>query len=135
MTNDLLNQADDNEEWVEVHTGAVTNTTPGSMVNVVINTTPICPNMSNKEFRNLIMRLRDTALILIKERIADVARWDQLAQDRAKFWFGRSDQYIRDKLKIGMPRLATAMQELQPEKIIRWDEQKNVQLCRYIQFG
>lgn len=118
----------ENEEWFEVHSGAVTNTNPGSMVYVTINTTPICPNMSNSEFRKLVMRLRDTALILIKERITDVSRWDKSAQDRAKFWFGRNDQYIRDKLKIGLPKLATAMQELQPEKIIRWDEQKDIQL-------
>jgi hypothetical protein len=121
-------ETSENEEWFEVHSGAVTNTNPGSMVDVIINTTPICPNMTNAEFRKLIMRLRDTALILIKERISDVARWDRLTQDRVKFWFGRSDQFIRDKLSIGLPKLATAMQQLQPEKIIRWDEQKGMQL-------
>ncbi|MEX3787712.1 hypothetical protein [Paraburkholderia sp. BR14374] len=115
MTNEFLTKnsqyfkTDENEEWTEVGT-AITNITPGSISNVVINTTPICPNMSNKEFRGLIMRLRDAALTLINERIADVARWDMSAQDRAKFWFGRSDQYIRDRLNIGLPRLAAAMQ-------------------------
>ncbi|MFP4892460.1 M35 family metallo-endopeptidase [Paraburkholderia sp. EG304] len=133
MTNEFLTKnsqyfkTDENEEWTKVGT-AITNAIPGSISNVVINTTPICPNMSNKEFRGLIMRLRDAALTLIKERIADVARWDMSAQDRAGIWFGRSDQYIRDKLNIGLPRLAAAMRELQPEKIIRWDEQKVVQL-------
>ncbi|MXN77885.1 hypothetical protein GR157_24455 [Burkholderia sp. 4701] len=107
-----------------VHDSAVTNTTPGSTVDVWVNTTPICANMSNKEFRALIMRLRDTAVILIKERIADVARWDASAKERAKFWFGRSDDVIRKKLSEGLPKLAVSMQELKPENIIRWDEQK-----------
>ncbi|MGF6932665.1 hypothetical protein OKW41_001804 [Paraburkholderia sp. UCT70] len=76
MTNDFSSKnsqylkTDENEEWAEVGT-AITNTTPASISNVVINTLPICENMSNAEFRNLIMRLRDAALILINERIAD----------------------------------------------------------------
>ncbi|APA85680.1 hypothetical protein BJG93_09960 [Paraburkholderia sprentiae WSM5005] len=121
-------KSDEDEEWILVHTGAVTNTTPGSLVHVTINTLPICENMSNAEFRRLIMRLRDAALTLINERIADVARWDKSAQDRVKRWFGRSDQFVHNRLSFGLPRLATAMQQLQPEKIIRWDEQKGMQI-------
>ncbi|KVR24093.1 hypothetical protein WK15_20770 [Burkholderia ubonensis] len=113
-----------NEGYELVHDSAATNTTPGSKVDVLVNTTPICPNMSNKEFRALIMRLRDTAVILIKERISDVARWDVSAQKRAQFWFGRADDALRMKLSAGLPKLAAAMQELKPENIIRWDEQK-----------
>ncbi|MFB9125526.1 hypothetical protein ACFFYR_21070 [Paraburkholderia dipogonis] len=37
----------ENEEWFEVHSIAVTNTNPGSMVYVSIDTTPICPNMTD----------------------------------------------------------------------------------------
>ncbi|WP_157648287.1 hypothetical protein [Burkholderia ubonensis] len=74
--------------------------------------------MSNKEFRALIMRLRDTAVILIKERISDVARWDVSAQKRAQFWFGRADDALRTKLGAGLPKLAVAMQELKPENIL-----------------
>ncbi|RQU85229.1 hypothetical protein DF133_26705 [Burkholderia cenocepacia] len=121
-------KVDKNEEWILVHSGAVTNTNPGSMVYVSINTTPICPNMTNKEFRELMMRLRDAAVILIEERISDLARWDKSARDRVQFWFGRSDEAIREILSCGLPRLAMAMRELQPEKIIRWDEQRGQQL-------
>lgn len=42
-------EVQESEEWVLVHSGAVTNTNPGSMVYISINTMPICPNMSNKE--------------------------------------------------------------------------------------
>ncbi|HEY1998244.1 M35 family metallo-endopeptidase [Paraburkholderia sp.] len=118
----------ENEEWIEVHSAAVTNTNPGSTVHVTINTTPICPNMSNGDFRKLIIRLRDTALVLIRERIADVTRWDQTAQDRAKIWFGRADEALRARLHAGLPKLAAAMQELKPENIVRWDKQANQNL-------
>lgn len=121
-------KAADDDEWALVHSGAVTNTNPGSKVYVSINTARICSNMSNKEFRSLIMRLRDTALILIQERITDLINWDQSAKDRVQFWFGRCDDSIRRKLESGLPKLAAAMLELEPEKIIRWDEQHKRQI-------
>ncbi|MBN3777457.1 hypothetical protein G3O06_07815 [Burkholderia sp. Ac-20345] len=117
-----------NDDYELVHDSATTNTTPGSKVYVDVNTTPICPNMTNKEFKALIIRLRNTALALIGERIADVARWDKTAQDRAQFWFGRKDSTIREILSTGLPKLAAAMRELQPEKVVKWDEQKGMQI-------
>jgi len=118
-------KASDNEEWFEVHSSAVTNTNPGSMVHVTINTTPVCPNMTNAEFRRLIERLRAAAVSLIRERIADVSRWDKPAKERAARWFGRADDVLRGKLANGLPRLASAMQELNPVNVIRWDQQTN----------
>lgn len=117
-----------NTEWQVVHDTAVTNTNPNSNVDVILNTTPICQNMSNKEFRNLIIRLRNTALILINERIADVARWGTVDRERAKFWFGRCDDALRSKLSTGLTNLAAAMQALKPDNIIRWDEQKAMKI-------
>jgi hypothetical protein len=118
-------KVNEEEEWITVHSTAVTNTNPGSMVHVTINTTPICTNMTNAEFRRLIERLRNTAVILVRERITDVSRWDQSAKDRAKRWFGRSDDALREKLASCLPRLASAMEELNPVNIIRWDQQTN----------
>lgn len=121
MAEGMTTQA--NDDWSHAGTGQ-TNSSVGSVQDVALDLTPICPNMSNKEFRALIMRLRDTAAILIKERISDVGRWDAPAQARAKFWFGRADDALRAKLSRGLPKLLAAMQELMPEKIIRWDQQK-----------
>jgi len=95
------------------------------MAYVTINTTPICPNMSNKEFRQLIMKARDAGISLIKERIAAVARWDAKEQDRAKTYFARADEEVRSTLAAGLPRLLAAMQELVPEKIVRWDSERS----------
>lgn len=111
----------DDTEWVTVHDSAMTNTDPDSMVNVTINTTPICHNMTNKQFAEIVMRARDAAITLIKDRIGAVARWDANEQARAKTYFGHADGEIRSTLTIGLPRLLAAMQELVPEKIVRWD--------------
>ncbi|WP_439891585.1 M35 family metallo-endopeptidase [Ralstonia sp. 25C] len=107
-----------------IHDTATTNTVPESKVPVPVNTARICPNYSNAEFRKLVMKLRGAAVILINDRIADVARWDNAAKERAEFWFGRADDALRLKLRDGLPKLASSMKELVPENIIRWDEQE-----------
>ncbi len=114
-----------NDGYELVHDSAATNTTPGSKVYVDVNTTPICPNMTNKQFADVVMRARDAGITLIKDRIAAVARWDRSEQDRAKTYFGRADEEIRSTLAAGLPRLLKAMQELVPEKIVRWDSDLN----------
>ena len=119
---------DDSENWVLVHSGAITNTNPGSMVYVSINTTPICSNMSNREFRKLIMKARDAAISLILQRIEGVTAWDKAEQARARLYFGRSDNDVRSVLAAGLPRLLNAMRALVPEKIVRWDDSMNRRL-------
>lgn len=112
---------DEDDEWVVVHQGAPTNTNPGSLVEMTINTRPICPNMTNKEFRKEVMRARDIGVELVKRRMKAVALWDEKEQERAQSYFGRADMEIRNTLGAGLPRLLRSMQELVPEKIIRWD--------------
>ncbi|AOI60707.1 M35 family metallo-endopeptidase [Burkholderia diffusa] len=113
------------DDYVLVHDTATTNTTPGSKVYVDLNTTPICPNMSNEQFAETVMRARDAAVVLIKDRIAAVAQWDASEQARATTYFGRADAVIRSTLSSCLPRLLAAMQELVPAKIVRWDSQVN----------
>ncbi|QGZ61217.1 M35 family metallo-endopeptidase [Paraburkholderia acidisoli] len=115
----------ENSEWVTVHDAACTNTDSDSCVDVVINTTPICPNMSNRQFTEAVVRARDAAISLIKDRIVAFSRWDIGEQTRAKIYFGRADQEIRGILAGGLPRLLAAVQELVPEKIVRWDSGLN----------
>ncbi|MGF6959819.1 M35 family metallo-endopeptidase [Paraburkholderia youngii] len=130
MTNEFLTKnsqyfkTDENEEWTEVGT-AITNTTPGSISNVVFNTTPICPNMRNKEFRNEVMRARDIGAELIKRRIEGLARWDEKEQERVKTFFARADETTKMVLSAGLPRLLAAMEQLAPEKIVRFDSDTN----------
>ncbi|MCC8395740.1 hypothetical protein LJ656_24455 [Paraburkholderia sp. MMS20-SJTR3] len=111
----------EDDDWIVVHPGTWTNTNPNSLVEVVINTTPICPNMSNKEFRKEVMRARDIGVSLIKQRIKAVALWEEKEQERAQAFFARSDVEMRTYLGTRLPRLMKAMQQLVPENIIRWD--------------
>lgn len=115
----------DNTEWVTVHDSAVTNTNVNSMVNVTINTTPICQNMTNQEFKKVISKVIDAAILLVKERIAAFSKWDEQERARVAYYFGRADEEIRSALATGLPRLLSALQELVPEKIVRWDDTLN----------
>lgn len=114
------------EEWVQIHSGAMTNTTPDSLVrvSVVQNTELICPAMSNKDFGILIMKLRDQALRLIKIRMDELEAWTPAAQRRVQRWFGISDNATRSILGSGLPRLYKSMTELRPENIIRYSEER-----------
>ncbi|WNC92485.1 hypothetical protein RI103_29935 [Paraburkholderia sp. FT54] len=84
--------------------------------------------MTNQEFRKVIIRVRDAAVTLVKERIAALAKWDAQERARAAWYFGRADEEIRSALATGLPRLLSAVQELVPEKIIRWDATLNKNL-------
>ncbi|MCA8093193.1 hypothetical protein LGM65_20265 [Burkholderia anthina] len=53
---------------------------------------------------------------------------DYVERARAHLYFGRADNDIRATLAIGLPKLLNAMQELVPEKIVRWDDTMNKQL-------
>lgn len=114
----------DSAEWKTVHDTAVTNTNPSSNVNVTLDPTPICSNMSNQEFRSSIVKSREEAAGLIRKRIAALAKWDASEQARAKKWFGRVDDATRHTLETGLPKLLEVMEDLKPENIIRWDQQK-----------
>ncbi|NUY30110.1 hypothetical protein F0160_06200 [Paraburkholderia sp. JPY303] len=115
----------DSTEWVTLDDTAFTNTIPGSNRDVTINTVPICSNMTNKEFRRQAMRARDIGVELIKKRIAGLARWDTREQDRVTTFFASADVHAKKVLCEGLPRLLAAMQELEPEKIVRWDSEIN----------
>ncbi|NML32550.1 M35 family metallo-endopeptidase [Paraburkholderia antibiotica] len=115
----------DDMEWHTVDDTAFTNTTPVSNRDVTINTTPICPNMTNKEFRKEAMRARDIGVELIKRRIEGLARWDEKEHERVSNFFGRADDATKKVLSDGLPRLLAAMQQLVPEKIVRWDSATN----------
>ncbi|MCA8094438.1 hypothetical protein LGM65_26790 [Burkholderia anthina] len=67
----------ENKEWFLVHSGAVTNTNPGSMVCVSIDTTPICPNMTDREFRITASRLIKWAIILVESGAADLNSYNK----------------------------------------------------------
>ncbi|WP_321877958.1 M35 family metallo-endopeptidase [Paraburkholderia bannensis] len=115
----------DNEEWFEVHSSAITNTNPASMVYVTIDTTPICPNMTDREFRKTILSLRDDAVTIIQQRQSELATWSLSSQDRVRAWFGSSDENLRQTLIIGLSALKTVMNGLTATNFIRPDPERD----------
>lgn len=113
--------ADEDKEWFLVHSGAVTNTTPGSMVHVYINTTPICPNMTNREFRVMVARLIKWSVILVDRRIADLEQYDKKIKNRMVYWFNRSDENTRRYLINGFSRQLAVLKTLTPHNFVRTD--------------
>lgn len=111
-------------DYVIAHDSAETNAVPGSQVHIDLDLTPICSNMTNKEFRESIIKSRAEALELIQTRITAVSKWDAREQARAKKWLGRSDDVTHSVLQAGLPKLLGAVTDLKPENIVRWDAQK-----------
>ncbi|UEP24236.1 hypothetical protein LL999_16425 [Burkholderia ambifaria] len=55
----------------------MTNTVRNSKLKVflTLNGPPICPGMTDAEFRKLVMELRDEGADLVKERLKRLAEW------------------------------------------------------------
>ncbi|WP_321878835.1 M35 family metallo-endopeptidase [Paraburkholderia bannensis] len=115
-----FDQSED-EEWFLIHDSAVTNTNPGSMVYVTIDTTPICPNMTDREFRIIAKRLLIWAVILVERRLADLNRYDNTTKQRMIYWFNRSDNSTRQYLITGFMRHLAALKSLTPASLVRSD--------------
>ncbi|WP_080427931.1 M35 family metallo-endopeptidase [Burkholderia ubonensis] len=109
-----------NGEWIHVGSGE-SNTVPGSKVVVPLsmNGPPICPNMTDAEFRKLVLGLRDEAVVIAKQRIAELARWTPDIQARVVEWFGSSESTIRTRLTTGLEALVTVMSNLTAKNFVR----------------
>ncbi|WP_080423388.1 M35 family metallo-endopeptidase [Burkholderia ubonensis] len=118
----------DGGEWFLVHSGAVTNTNPGSMVDVKINTEQICPNMTNKEFREMVLSKRDRAVSLVEARVKDLQHWSAADKARVQQWFGRSDENTRTILISGLTAIVRVLKELTGNNFTRWDSARNAHI-------
>mgnify|MGYP003583072012 FL=1 len=89
----------------------------------------ICPNMTNKEFCTLMLKLRDRAVVLLtRRRLPELERWDQEAQDRVKEWFGVADQPMRQYLQRGFTACVGVLRGLDCSNFVRYSEltRKNI---------
>ena len=83
----------------------------------------ICPNMTNREFCLLMMKLRDTAVNLIeRDRLPELERWDKVAQARVNEWFGVVDGPIRKHLQSGLAACKHVPEGLTCANFIRYSE-------------
>ncbi|WP_176046169.1 M35 family metallo-endopeptidase [Burkholderia sp. BCC1644] len=110
----------DNGDWIHVGKGE-SNTVLGSKVVIPLslNGPPICPNMTDAEFRKLVLGLRDEAVVITKQRIAELARWTPDIQARVAVWFGSPDKAIRTWLAAGLRALVIVMSDLTAKNFVR----------------
>jgi hypothetical protein len=81
----------------------------------------ICPNMTNKEFAALAMKLRDMAIAYItKKRLPELERWDKEAQALAKTWFGVADASLREHLQRGLAACVRVLEGLEAKNFVRF---------------
>ena len=108
-------------EYVCVHDSAVTNTVPGSKLKVflTLNGPPICPTMTDAEFRKLMMQLRDEGADLVRERLKRLAEWAPAERKRVWTWFGANDHEIRHRLATGLTSTLSVMRSLGPGNFLR----------------
>ncbi|SAK64156.1 peptidase M35 [Caballeronia catudaia] len=105
-------------ELFEVHS-SMTNTIEGSSVIIDVNTERICPNMTNKEFREMAERLIGWANVLLRRRLDDLRRNDAKTKERMRKWFGRDDATTRAYLLDGFTKVSAVMSDLKPTHLIR----------------
>jgi hypothetical protein len=90
----------------------------------------ICPNMTNKQFAMLAMRLRDMAVdCIVEKRLPELRRWDRAAQLRSKMWFGAADENIRDYLHQGLTACLQILRNLEPKNFVRYTEGGKLATC------
>ncbi len=64
--------------------------------NLVDDSERICANMSNAEFRSLVLRLRDTAVSCCGKRLVELRRWGHADRARVETWFGVANACLRE---------------------------------------
>ncbi|MGO4396586.1 PAAR domain-containing protein [Variovorax sp. M-6] len=80
----------------------------------------ICPNMTNREFCDRILKTRDDAVALISQRLSELDRWDSHAQVRVKKWFGHSGEDVRAYLRKGIGACERVLRGLKAENFVRY---------------
>ncbi|WP_089162941.1 M35 family metallo-endopeptidase [Caballeronia sordidicola] len=112
------------ENWVAVGT-ATTNRTPDSNVDIFLDldAPSICPNMTDAEFRAMVLKNRDRAVTHVDTRILDLKRWTAKDQARVALWFGSSSEDLRQRLMTGLTALARVLRDLQPKNFVRYSDE------------
>lgn len=84
----------------------------------------ICYDVKGKQFGELMMSLRDSAISYSQDRHAELLRWDEISKARTKRWFNSSDEEIRDYLLPIIDSVIRVLKTLTPENF-EYDTQEN----------
>lgn len=80
----------------------------------------ICPNMTNRQFCEKMLELRDKAILLIAEkRLPELTRWNANDMSRVEEWFGVADQSMREYLQKGLASCESVLRGMNCKNFIR----------------
>ena len=82
----------------------------------------ICPNMTNKQFAELIMRLSAELVRRTQNRLGELQRWNTQDQRNVVTWFGVADHATRETLLDGLGRMLRVLKSLTPANFVRYSE-------------
>ncbi|WP_439894298.1 hypothetical protein ACS7SF_22290 (plasmid) [Ralstonia sp. 25C] len=82
----------------------------------------ICPNMSNAEFAELVMKRCAELARRTQVRLNELKRWNAQDQSGVVLWFGVADSQTRQTLLDGLGRMLSIFKTLKPENFVRWSE-------------
>ncbi|MET3179537.1 UNVERIFIED_ORG: putative Zn-binding protein involved in type VI secretion [Variovorax guangxiensis] len=83
-------------------------------------TEKICPNMTNKQFCDKMLELRDKAIYLIaQKRLPELERWDADDISRVEEWFGVADHSMREYLRKGLASCESVLKGMTCKNFIR----------------
>ncbi|MGJ7504451.1 M35 family metallo-endopeptidase [Variovorax sp. ZT5P49] len=90
----------------------------------------ICPNMTNRQFCDGILGLRDKAVSLIaKKRLPELARWNEDDMSRVKEWFGVADQPMREYLQKGLASCESVLRGFTCKNFVRLTDEGKELSC------
>lgn len=96
----------------KVATRTTTPVSDSAVKKVYVDAPRVCYNMPNEEFFPLMMRLRDKAVRLMGDRLAELARWNAADRDKVLLWFGEDSEVTRQTLSDGLTRMREVMRGL-----------------------
>lgn len=82
----------------------------------------ICPNMTNAQFAELIMRLCAELVRRTQIRLGELQRWNTQDQRNLVTWFGVADNATREILLGGLNRMLHVFKSLTPANFVRYSE-------------
>lgn len=110
----------DGRRLKKIEQRATTATNDSSDKAVYANTPRVCYNMPNEEFFPLMMQLRDKAVRLMDDRLAELARWNGADRDKVLLWFGEHSETTRQTLIDGVTRMRDVMRGLTEKNFVKF---------------
>ncbi|CAJ0819913.1 MULTISPECIES: M35 family metallo-endopeptidase [Ralstonia] len=110
----------DGRRLKKIEQRATTATSDSSDKAVYANAPRVCYNMPNEEFFPLMMRLRDKAVLLMGDRLAELVRWNAADRDKVLLWFGDDSETVRQTLNDGLTRMRGIMRGLTEKSFVKF---------------